>query len=232
MMSTVIKAGESGPFLRRLSTVDLADHLAEADTVIAVARTQAADLLEQAKQQAVDLHAQAKRTGYDAGHKDGYDVGHKAGFEAGRAESLKQFGEEQVSLVSLMREAIASFEDIKRDLAVTGERDLLEFAVTVATKLTFAIGDLKRDAAKQNLTRALSMIGAQTDVLVRAHPTDLDALERFAKSVSTDLDQSRSMRVVADDAMAPGGCKVESSRTEIDMTLETQVEGVVALLLG
>ena len=206
-MSTVIKAGESGPLLRRLSTVDLADHLAEADSVIAAAKTRAADLLGKAEQQAAELHAQTKRAGYDTGHKEGYDAGHKAGFEAGREESLKQFGEEQVGLVSLMRQVIASFEEVKRDLAVTGERDLLEFAVTVAKKLTFAIGDLNRDAARQNMTRALAMIGAQTDVVVRAHPADLDALDRFAQSVASDLDHARSIKVVADDAIAPGGCR-------------------------
>lgn len=231
-MSTVIKAGEVGPVLKRLSTVDLADHLAEADSVIASARAQAAQLVRQAQQQAVDVLAQAKRAGYEVGHKEGRGVGYEVGFNEGREESLRQFGEEQAGVVSMVRQAIASFEEIKRDLTVTGERDLLEFAVSLAKKLTFAIGELYRESAQENLGRALSMVGAQTNLLIQANPKDLDAMKRFAGAVTKDVDESHTMRFVADSSIAPGGCRVESARTDIDMTLETQVDGVVALLLG
>ncbi len=51
-MSTVIKAGRGGPILQRLSTVDLADHLAEAEAVIAEAKRRAAQIVVTAERDA------------------------------------------------------------------------------------------------------------------------------------------------------------------------------------
>lgn len=231
-MSTVIKAGEAGILLKRLSTVDLADHLAEADNVLASAQAQALQLVKQAKQQAVDTLAQAKQAGYDVGHKEGLVAGLEAGFKDGRDEALTQFGKEQADVVSMMRETMAAFEEIKADLTVTGEKDLLEFAVTIAKKLTFGIGELNRESAQENLQRALSMVGAQTNLVIRANPKDLDALERFASSVAAVVNESRTMQFVADSDIHPGGCLVATARSEIDVTLQSQVDGIVALLLG
>jgi flagellar biosynthesis/type III secretory pathway protein FliH len=38
--------------------------------------------------------------------------------------------------------------------------------------------------------------------------------------------------VVADEGIVPGGCIVRTERSEVDVTLDTQVAEIVALLLG
>ncbi len=52
-MSTVIKANEGGRLLRRLSTVDLADHLAEAQGVIDQAKQCASQIVFDAEKHVV-----------------------------------------------------------------------------------------------------------------------------------------------------------------------------------
>lgn len=231
-MATIIKAGETGHLMTRLSTVDLSDHLAEAHAVIANAKRQAAQILENAKHQAEESRASAGREGFDAGHGEGYEKGSEEGRLEAREESLRRFQDQQTQLVSVLQNTLKDIERLKSDLATAAEKDLLDFSVLVASKLTFAVGRLYREAAAANLDRALRRVGSRTDVTIRVHPTDAASLEQFATSLAELTDASRHVHLVSDASIAPGGCKVHTNATQIDATLETQVDDMVALLLG
>ena len=78
-MSTVIKAGQAGAMLKRLSTVDLADHLAEARTVIDKAQRRAAKLIAAAKVQAERVLEETGKSGYDAGYEKATQIARQRG---------------------------------------------------------------------------------------------------------------------------------------------------------
>jgi len=231
-MSTVIKAGEAGSVVKHLSTVDLADHLAEARSVVDAARHRAAQIIADAEVQAKRTIIEASETGY----KGGREKGHSEGVEAGRIEAhdeaIERFEREQGHLVSALRGAVADINAIKEDLRIAAEKDLLDFAVMLAEKLTFAVGRLHRESAVENLRRALRLVESRRDVIIRVHPDDAESAEKFADDVLRQVDTSRVVGVVSDDSLSPGGCKVESGPTRVDATLETQVEEIVALLTG
>lgn len=231
-MSTVIKAGQAGRVLQRLSTVDLADHLAEARAVLTDAERRAAQIIAHAERDAERLREEAHQGGYQAGHDQGYAEGTATGHQAGLQESVARFDEQQSALVSAMDRVIAEIDALKQDLAIAAENDLLEFAVSVARRLTFAIGELYPESATENLLRALRLVGSKTDLTVRVHPQDVAAMKTFAESVLQRMDGSRAVNLVADDSVAPGGCRVQSAQAEVDASLETQVDEMVALLLG
>ena len=231
-MSTVIKAGQGGNILQRLSTVDLADHLAEARAVIEEAGCRADRIAAQARADAQCALEEAKVTGYQAGYERGHTEGLAAGRQEGRREAIERFNTEQDNLVSMMKRALAEIDASKEELRLAAERDVLDFAALVARRLTFAIGRLHRESAQANLRRAIELVDSKTDVTVRVHPDDLASIETFAASLLDQVGASRAVKIVSDDSVAPGGCKVESDRTGIDATLEAQVNEMTSLLLG
>jgi flagellar biosynthesis/type III secretory pathway protein FliH len=119
---------------------------------------------------------------------------------------------------------------MKDNLRMAAERDLIDFAVSVAAKLTYAIGRRHREAAQENLRRSLPLVESPTNLTVRVNPDDMQSIEVFADSVLKQFDASRAVAVVPDDNIAPGGCRVLAGQTELDATLETQVAEMVALL--
>jgi flagellar biosynthesis/type III secretory pathway protein FliH len=129
-----------------------------------------------------------------------------------------------------MEAAISQIDAMKEDLRIAAEKDLIDFAVSVAGKLTFAIGRVHKEAAQANLQRALSLVASGTDLTVRVNPDDAASMETFAKSVLSRVDASRAVAIVTDETLAPGGCQVMAGKTEIDASLETQVAEMVALL--
>lgn len=231
-MSTVIKAGQAGTLLTRPRTFDLNDHVREASGTLEAARRKAEEIIARAEREAVDVRGRAEKVGFAEGHRSGRAEGERTGRETAHAEAVAQYANEQASLMAAMQSAVSHLDATKEDLAIEAERNLLDFAVEVASRLTFAIGRLHRDAVRTNLRKAIDRVGSTTSLTIRVHPEDLKTLRDFAESTLQQLNASRSVELVEDESIAPGGCIVETTRTRIDARLETQVDEMLLLLLG
>ena len=242
-MSTVIKAGEAVGLKQRLVTVDLSDHLAEARTILENARREAQRIADAARREHAvvarsveDAQQEARERGhlegFEEGRARGLEEGRAAGFAVARAQAIERFTREQAHLTATLNASIAEFDRVKGELAVAAERDLLEFALLIARKLTFAIGSLHHEAAAANVTRALRLVDSRTDVQIHLSPADLAALEQFVESTLRPACATRHVNLVADESIAPGGCRLTTQCTGIDATLETQIAELTALLLG
>jgi len=231
-MSTVIKAGEAGPLLRRLSTVDLADYVKEGRGLVIEAKRRATSIIEDAKREALRMHEDAERKGYAVGYAKGEEEGRRAGNEAAYGESIERFEQEHQTVVDDLKRAIDELDAIQEDVRVTAERDLLDLAVKVASKLTYAIGEIDRDVVARNLDRALALIGTKNGLIIHVNPVDLGSIRTYAESVLQHARSSTMVTIEPDDTMAPGGCRVTGTRAEVDATLDTQVDEIVSLLVG
>lgn len=231
-MGTVIKAGHSGTLLHRPFTVDLVDHMLEAEAAAAEKHRRADRVLEEARRAAERLKAEARAAGRQAGYAEGLAAGRADGFRTAHDEAETRFSERHASVVSALNDAIAGVNALKADLELRARRDLLELAAACAMKLTFKIGALHREAARANLERAIRTVGARTDLRILAHPDDVESLREFAPALLADLAAPARVQVEAEASMAPGGCRVITCDAEVDAALETQVRQLTDVLLG
>ncbi|MCP4592554.1 MAG: hypothetical protein GY842_17615 [bacterium] len=231
-MSTVIKAGQDFKLVKRLTTIDLADHLTEADRIIAEARDRARAILLQARRDAAAALVEAKRRGHAEGQAEGHREGFTAGQKQGLEEATDRFSREQATLGETFSAAATGLDGLKRDLLIEARHDSLEFAVSLARRVTKRIGELNRDAATANLEEALSLVSSKTDVTVRVNPIDAETLRRFAAGLADRASEWEHVRVIEDETVAPGGCRILSGTTEVDADLESQLSEIVRLLLG
>ncbi len=228
----MIKAGQDFKLVRQLTTIDLADHLAEADKIVAEARRQARAITTQAKHDAhVALH-DAKKKSYTIGHEKGHQEGVEAGKAQGLAEARERFAREQATLCNAFGAALTDLNACKRDLMIEARHDTLEFAVALACRVAKRVGELDRSAAAGNLEEALRLVSNKTDVTVRVNSIDAETMRRFADDLVARLEGCEHVRVIEDASTAPGGCVVNAGGTEIDARIESQMEEIVRLLLG
>lgn len=231
-MSMIIKAGDAAKIKPLLSRVDLADHLAEAQAVVDAARSQALNLMEEASEHSVVIKKEAHESGYEEGYKEGYESGRIKGHEDAFKESVERFRDEQKELLDVVAHVLQEV-DLKKDaMLVAARQDVLELAVTIATRLTYAVGGLNNESAKANLDRILTMVGRPTDLQLRINPADADAIRSYCDELLGHLDDAAHTTFVEDAAVAPGGCVVQFAGGEVDASLETQVERMVGSLLG
>lgn len=231
-MSTVIKANGVGSVLRRLSTVDLADHLALADAHIDRAKRDATEIVADARRRSVELFEQTKKNAQKEGYDKGFAEGTTAGYEQAHQESIERFHNEHEAVVNDLMRAIEDIDRIKGDLAIAAKRDLLEFAVSIARRLTFDIGRLNRESAAANLERSLKQVAMKTDLTVRVHPDDFESMQQVAPQLIASMAKATAISIESDESISPGGCITQTDRSAVDATLETQVKQMVALLLG
>jgi len=215
-----------------LSTLDLTDHLAEATAAVSAAKREAARIIAASRNQSDQVLREAKSQGFEAGYGQGALAGEEGGRERAYKDAIERFQKEHEKLVSTMEAALSQFEGMKQGIRLDAVHDVLELAIRIATKLTFAIGRLDRQAAQANLERAVELVGTKTDLTIHVNPHDYEAMASFANGLIQKVRSSSSVELVSDDRIAPGGCRVANDATSIDATLETQIDEVVSLLLG
>ena len=230
--STVIKVGGAGQALKQVSTVDLAEHLNEARATLDRARVDAATIMTRAREQARKMEVEAERRGREKGYQAGEEAGRREGFEAARREAIEAFQKQQRPLVEDFVRVVRELDERKLNLRTAAEHHLLEFAVSLARRMTFAIGVSDHEAVRTNLGRALDRIELKSEVTVRVHPSDEEAMRLFAPEALVRARSSAAMKILADESMSPGGCVVVAGSGEVDASLETQTAELVRLLLG
>ena len=177
---------------------------------------------------------EAQRAGYADGHREGYAHGLEvAAAEAravARAQAQATAATEQqrnarlqaalevldrVTAALQAREAVAvaEVEDAITDLA-------LQVSAAVLTRELAVCADPGREA----LARALALAPRDAAVTARLHPLDATAL------AGIDSFAGRPLQVVADPAVEPGGCVVDTAGRQIDAQVGPALARVAAVL--
>ncbi|MEE9296671.1 MAG: FliH/SctL family protein [Phycisphaerae bacterium] len=231
-MGTVIKADGAGKIKKRLETLALKDHMAEAQRVVRRARSQAVQILADARQEIERRRTEAQRTGYQDGFAEGRAAGESIGREEAFAAAKAEFNDEQQPLLSALGEMVAAFDSAKEDLLDRARHDMLVLAVAIAERITKRTAAVDREAAVANSKEAMGLIAAGTDIVIRINPADRDRMSTYAAELGQSLARREHVTVVEDEVVGPGGCVVETAQTRIDATIEGQFREAAELVLG
>ena len=74
------------------------------------------------------------------------------------------------------------------------------------------------------LTEALTLAAGSSDLTVRLAPIDYEHLRGHAERLAESVGGLGEARFVSDEAISPGGCRVETRHGAIDQQLETQLD--------
>jgi type III secretion protein L len=113
------------------------------------------------------------------------------------------------------------------------EADVLRLAVKLAEKIIGREVEASGGAARGEIVvNALRAARAQETLTVRVSAADLPALERMRAEKNNAFGRAQFIDFVADQAVANGGCIIESQSGTIDARIETQLRILENALLG
>jgi flagellar assembly protein FliH len=202
----------------------------QCDDYVSKTRQEGEQLLADAAVQAEEIRRQAHAEGLAAGRREGL-LSAEAAIEARATEIATAQTEERLkSALPTVREAVQLLH-LERDAwLATWETAAVTLAAAIAEKIVRR-ELMQRPALRVDMVReALRLAAGQPHLRLRMNWQDLKMLETHAPDMLGQLAASQA-EFAADDAIAAGGCVIESRHGSIDARLETQIARITEELL-
>lgn len=187
------------------------------------------DLDRQAEAYRSTIRDQARQILLTAMH-DAQGIRREAELEGRRAaeqalEGLleERLGQKLESAWPALRAAVAEVNDSKRLWLANWERQAVDLATAIADRVC-RMEMRKRPEITIGLVReALELAAGAGAIRVHLNPEDHAALSNQVRKLTDELAPLAPAEVVADPAISPGGCRVETSKGAIDQQVEAQL---------
>ncbi|HBT47694.1 MAG TPA: hypothetical protein DEA73_07450 [Peptococcaceae bacterium] len=191
----------------------------KAEDLLEGARREAERILQAAREEAEELKARAREEGFRAGWEEGREAGFRAG--AAEAETLRQEAE------GLRRQAEKVLEEARaayRDTLRAAEGDIVELALEVASKIIKRQVELSPEVVLDIAKGAVQRVAEGQIYTIYAAPSDVDFLRQRREELLQDMGAGIRLQIVPDEAIHPGGFRVETENGFVDATVESQLQ--------
>jgi flagellar assembly protein FliH len=143
---------------------------------------------------------------------------HQTGYHEGEAA-----GRSHVEpVIQRLAASIEALTTLRPRLRREAEADLLKLAVAIARRILHRELTVDPDAVLGLIRAALDTLQAQENCRVRVHPDHEAVLRAFLEQ----LGPARQIEVTADRTLEPGGVLFETSRGNLDSSVETQLQEI------
>jgi flagellar assembly protein FliH len=223
----LIKSAEAPVGLPAFSMKDIE---AAARGILRRAREEAAEILSAAKIQADALRQSAHANGLAQGHAQGLEQGRAEGAKSGHDQALAQHGPAMAQLIKTLTTAAGQIEDQRDDLEAAGLREVIDLACAIARRITKRQALIDPAVMLANLTEAMSLAIHAADVRIALHPSQMQVLRGELPNLRLSWPQLKHVELSEDAAIAPGGVRIFTTGGQVDATLDTQLDRIIAQL--
>jgi flagellar assembly protein FliH len=148
--------------------------------------------------------------------EEGYAQGLKKGLHQAEAQVHAKVAELDRVLTTLS----APLDELDQSV----EHELVLLALTVAKQIVRREVSVERDLVRQAVRQGVALLpAAQRRVRLHLSPADAGEINDYLNRVHADHD----WEVVEDAALSPGGCRLETESSEIDLSVERRIADVV-----
>ncbi|MEM6313306.1 MAG: FliH/SctL family protein [Planctomycetota bacterium] len=203
----------------------------QASAIVDEAKQQAATILARADAEAQRMRDDAREAGFATGMERGTEDGHAEGLAAGKAEALAHHNQQLTGLITALTTALGEIETHRQALADEAAADVARLAVAVAEKITRRQGVVDPAVLENNIAAAARVATDAHDVRLTLHPDQAATLTDTTDALQQKFPTLQHAKVITDESIAPGGCRLTAVGCEVDTTLDTQLERLAAELL-
>jgi flagellar assembly protein FliH len=163
--------------------------------------------------------AAGREEGLATGHKEGYDAGWREGYESGKTRLIDETAR-LTQLMTALEEALAGFDEQM-------STDMLALSLSIARQITRNALDLRPEALLPVVREALAGLPQTSHhAQLILHPDDAE----LVRSHMEDELAHAHCRIVENNHIERGGCRVKTEASEIDATLAGRWNKVIAAL--
>jgi len=209
-MPSVIKASDHGTSIRS-TAFNFADMDGEADRRLDQYRDQARQILIDAKREADALRARAAQEG------------RKAAEAAVRAQLEREQEQKIATLMPALAQVVRDIRDAKQAWLSHWEKTAVGVAAAIAQRVIRRELAEKPEITTTLVREALELAVGSDRLRIRLSPTDHKNLMPQIEMLAREIAPLAATEILADPAVSPGGCRVETRFGLIDQTFEAQL---------
>jgi flagellar assembly protein FliH len=174
--------------------------------------------LQQAEGQAQALMASARRKAAAL-----LEEARREGAAQGRAEGLAEARQGLQELTGSLASACERIRALESECRARLEDLIVTLALATAERVLHTEIAQNPAAILAQVKSALAALPAGGDVVIRVHPSCADRLRAHRAELLESRPEATGLRVVADPAVATGGCVVETPHSVVDATFPVQL---------
>lgn len=221
----------------------------EADTPIAEAPILPPGVKLPTAEEIEHIHDEARKNGFEAGFAEGREAGHAAGLAEGREAGMaagreagftegqqtgfamgqqKGFASGKIAVVNeitRLREIFVNLEFALTRLDTEIGEELMALAIELARKVLQHTLDTQPEVIKGVIHEALQHL-PHKQAEIHLNPDDMELMRKHLD----DKTHEEEHRLIEDDSVSRGGCRIEAAGAQIDATMETRWRRVLESL--
>ncbi len=194
--------------------------------------------VESVEQTVTPITAEQLQEITEAAEKEGYESGYQKGFEQAKVEGHKEgYAQGLAEAKKMMTEQCERLQHIHDALLIplqTEQQQLESIILDMICKLTEAVvlRELKTDSSHITtlVDAALNTIPVSADKFaLYLNSQDIDVVEKYLDNHPQSIAQQsdKPMTYHIDNALMPGGCRLETRQTVVDYTIEQRLQKVI-----
>src|SRR3989339_1645759 len=166
----------------------------------------AEDATYRARREAETIKQEAKRSGYEEGKRQG-----------------------QAEIQQKMKEALETLNDAikaRKKIIKDAEAEILRLALKSAEQIIRSEVSLHRDVCLNIVSEAISRVSDREQVIIRVNREDAEYIKRYKDRLSGIVDGVKSLSILEDSQIEPGGCIIETNLGYVDARISTKLDAL------
>ncbi|MBT8440415.1 MAG: flagellar assembly protein FliH [Gammaproteobacteria bacterium] len=167
------------------------------------------------------LQEQARQEAYQEGRKEGFEFGHN--------EALEQYRQHFEERLAAFDRILQSFQKPFENLDEQVENEIVELVISMVKQLVRREVKMDPNHVVGVVREAMSALPVSSqDIILVLNPEDAEII----RDIFSLNDKEQSWRIVEDPVLKRGGCRVTSGDSQIDATLESRLDALIAPLIS
>lgn len=155
--------------------------------------------------------------------KEGVTSGREEGYESGKAEVDR--------LVELLHNIINTAISKRTEIIEESETQLVNLVLLIAKKVVKVISENQKNVVVNNVIQALRKMKTRGDVAIKVNLADVKLTSEHIKDFMRMVENVRSVTVLEDSTVDPGGCIIETDFGQIDARISSQLHEIEERIL-
>jgi len=198
----------------------------EAQVIKQQAEKEAEKIIAGANAKAVELQKEIRQT-LDAELKDAREKGLQEGLEKGFADG----NAEVKRLIERTQTVLERAQDKRGEILSETEKEVIDLVLLISRKVIKIISENQRNVIISNVVQALRKVRSKGNVIIRVNMADLNLATEHKQEFINQMEGVKSIQVLEDTSVDPGGCIIETDFGEIDARISSQLAELESKIL-